>query len=580
MFEYTSERADFDASTDLSLDEEDDTVFLEITAPTEKNVEAPQAQARKARASARATTTSWVPADENDVTTDHDYLGPEHIFDDDLRQPIEYVRQFLTDDLLETFVTQSNLYSVQRNSNKPLNTSKNELEQWLGLCIYFSISKLPNVRMHWSHHLGAMKDVAADVMSRNRWESIKSNFHMVDNSTISQNQAQNNDKLFKVRPMVDHLREKFNHLPKEQELCIDEQMIPFKGNSSLKQYVPSKPHKYGYKFFVLAGKDGMTYDFMPYTGKIKPVNDSAIPDLGASSNVVLHLSQTIAPNCNHYMFFDNWFTSLPLLEHLATRKIWCCGTVRQARLSGIKIGKKDEKDFMKKGRGAFEELKSTNKSTEITYVKWCDNKIVHLVSTFAKAHPVKNVSRYERKLSQRIDIPCPDIVQKYNQAMGGVDLADCLIALYRINIRSKKYYHRIIFHMIDMVLVNSWLLYKRDALHLQLPKSEVIPLAYFKIRVAFSLMMAGKECNRKRGRPSLQDPTAATAKVSKCGRPQSLPDNSIRYDSVGHWPSVEEQRKTCKRKGCSGKTNIACSKCKVNVCLNGKQNCFVQFHTK
>ena len=408
--------------------------------------------------------------------------------------------------------------------------------------------------MHWSHHLGAMRGVA---VSRNRWESIKSNFHMVENNTVRED-----DKLFKVRPMVD-LREKFQQISKEQELCIDEQMVPFKGHSSMKQYVPGKPHKYGYKFFVLAGKNGMTYDFMPYTGKMKPVNDPTIPDLGASSNVALHLCQTIASNCNHYMFFDNWFTFLPLLRHLATRKIWCCGTVRQPCLSGIKMGKKNEKEFMKKGRGAFEELKSANEAAEITYDKWCDNKVVNLVSTFAKAHPVVNVSRYEKKLSQRIDIPCPDIVQKYNKATGGVDLADCLISLYRINIRSKKYYYRMIFHMIDMVLVNSWLLYRRDALHLQLPKSEVIPLTYFKIKIAFSLMMAGKESTRK------------------CGRhPQPLPDNSIRYDSVGHWPSVEEQRRTCKRKGCTGKTNIACSKCKANLCLNGKQNSFVQFHTK
>ena len=44
-----------------------------------------------------------------------------------------------------------------------------------------------------------------------------------------------------------------------------------------------------------------------------------------------------------------------------------------------------------------------------------------------------------------------------------VDLADCLISLYRINIRSKKYYHKLIFHMIDMEIVNSWLLYRRNA---------------------------------------------------------------------------------------------------------------------
>ena len=203
------------------------------------------------------------------------------------------------------------------------------------------------------------------------------------------------------------------------------------------------------------------------------------------------------------------------------------------------------------------------------------------MSTFAKAHPVVNVSRYDKKASQRIEIPCPNIVQQYNKSMGGVDLADCLISLYRINIRSKKYYHRLVFHMIDMILVNSWLLYKRDALHHQLPKSKVIPLAFFKIKVAFSLIMAGKQCSCKRGRPSLPDAPTLTPKPAKVGRPlQSLPDPPIRYDSVGHWPTVEEQRRMCKRRGCSGKTNIVCSKCKINLCLNGKQNCYIQFHTK
>ncbi|XP_042885490.1 piggyBac transposable element-derived protein 3-like [Penaeus japonicus] len=308
--ESYAERATFDAS--LPLSEDSDTVVLEVADTTVENEEAPQVTARRARANARASTTSWVPPDCNDVTQNYTFLGQNHVFDDDLRQPIEYVRQFLTDDLLDLFVTQSNLYSVQKNPNKPLNVDRNEIEQWLGLCIYFSISKLPNVRMHWSHHLGTMRDVTSTVMSRNRWEYIKSSFHMVDNSTESQGSRENKDRLFKVRPIVDHLREKFHQISMGQELCIDEQMVPFKGRSCLKQYVPSKPHKYGYKFFVLAGKDGMTYDFMPYTGKINPVNDPTVPDLGASSNVVLQLSQIIPSNCNYYMFFDNWFTSLPL----------------------------------------------------------------------------------------------------------------------------------------------------------------------------------------------------------------------------------------------------------------------------
>ncbi len=57
-----------------------------------------------------------------------------------------------------------------------------------------------------------------------------------------------------------------------RDLCIDETIIPFKGCSSLKQYIPKKPHKWGFKLFVLADKNGIVYDFIPYTGKIEPVN--------------------------------------------------------------------------------------------------------------------------------------------------------------------------------------------------------------------------------------------------------------------------------------------------------------------
>ena len=80
----------------------------------------------------------------------------------------------------------------------------------------------------------------------------------------------NFDRLFKVRPLLDHLQEKYNSITMPQTLCIDEQMIPFKGKSTLKQYIPSKPHKYGYKVFILCSNKGIIHDFKVYTGKIEP----------------------------------------------------------------------------------------------------------------------------------------------------------------------------------------------------------------------------------------------------------------------------------------------------------------------
>lgn len=53
----------------------------------------------------------------------------------------------------------------------------------------------------------------------------------------------------------------------EQECSIDEQMIPFKGHLSIKQYVKGKPSPWGIKAFALCGRSGLLYDFAIYQGE-------------------------------------------------------------------------------------------------------------------------------------------------------------------------------------------------------------------------------------------------------------------------------------------------------------------------
>ena len=98
------------------------------------------------------------------------------------------------------------------------------------------------------------------------------------------------------------------------------------------------------------------YDFMPYTGKIEPVSNPSVPDLKASSNAVLHLAQTIPLHRNHLLFFDNWFTSLPLLDYLASTGIWCCGTIRTPRLAGLSKEKQADKELQKNHEGPMKNL--------------------------------------------------------------------------------------------------------------------------------------------------------------------------------------------------------------------------------
>ena len=78
-----------------------------------------------------------------------------------------------------------------------------------------------------------------------------------------------------------------------------------------------------------------------------------------------------------------------------------------------------------------------------------DNRGVTLLSPYAAIEPITNIQRFDRKANCHVQIDCPSIVRTYNQFMGGVDLLNSLLALYKIPVRSKKWYHRLIFHFID-----------------------------------------------------------------------------------------------------------------------------------
>ena len=423
----------------------------------------------------------------------------EEVLFSDITNPMTYFRKFITDEILESIVSQSNLYAIQKDPNKPLGLTKRELEQWLGLLFHFSIMHLPQTRLHWSFNYPCRYNFVSDVMSRDRWERIKACLHLRDN-----NDPVNGDKLFKVRPLVDHLRNIFSSINKSQNLCVDEQMIPFKGRHHIKQYIKSKLKKWGFKIFVLAGVDGFIYDFIPYTGKILPSDLPRVPDLGPSSNIVIHLTKSIKDNCNHCLYFDNWFSSLPLVEYLSKRQIWCCGTVRPNRLQNLKMLSDDE--LKKQGRGSIDAWHTSDAGTELVCVKWFDNKSVHLLSSFLQAHPVDLVERFDKKQNKTVEVPRPNIVKQYNKCMGGVDLADMLLALYRIEVKSKKFYHRFIFHLLDICVVNSWILYRRNINAEAGKQTKYMPLIYFKMLIVEGLISTGKprSCTPKRGRPSSQ----------------------------------------------------------------------------
>jgi len=73
-------------------------------------------------------------------------------------------------------------------------------------------------------------------------------------------------------------------------------MVPYKGikAGSLRKYLPSKPHHWGFKIFVCAGVSGMVYDFLVYTSKSTfGAEQGPAKKLGLRASVVVELCKTI-----------------------------------------------------------------------------------------------------------------------------------------------------------------------------------------------------------------------------------------------------------------------------------------------
>lgn len=82
--------------------------------------------------------------------------------------------------------------------------------------------------------------------------SILRYFHLADNSLMPKPNDPDYDKLYKVRPLMKLLNSKFKELYNpSRQLSIDESMVKFKGRSSMKQYMPLKPIKRGFKVWAM-----------------------------------------------------------------------------------------------------------------------------------------------------------------------------------------------------------------------------------------------------------------------------------------------------------------------------------------
>uniref|UniRef100_A0A2C9LG34 PiggyBac transposable element-derived protein domain-containing protein n=1 Tax=Biomphalaria glabrata TaxID=6526 RepID=A0A2C9LG34_BIOGL len=164
----------------------------------------------------------------------------------EVQSPMHYFKNFLMDDMLELIVKFTNEYSVEK-SGKSIDTNKKEIEQIIGMFLRMGLAKMPGVKCYWE--TDTRYDPVAGVMSRNRFQSLLSNLHFVNNNLATNEEK--SDKLWKIRPWLKLFRNNCLKVIAHENNSIDEMMIPFKGKfSKLKQFIKGKPHPWGIKVWA------------------------------------------------------------------------------------------------------------------------------------------------------------------------------------------------------------------------------------------------------------------------------------------------------------------------------------------
>ncbi|XP_033741842.1 piggyBac transposable element-derived protein 4-like [Pecten maximus] len=216
-------------------------------------------------------------------------------------------------------------------------------------------------------------------MSKDRFQLILSNLHLVDND-----EDQGTDRLYKVRPFISMVKSSFQVYEPEEELSFDEGTCPFKGRVRVRVYNPMKPNKFGIKVYQISeARSGYCVGFDVYDGSEGCTSyvealDLDPEELSTTTKVVVGLLSSCGLlQKGHKVYMDNYNNSPELFEELELLQTYAAGTVRinrkgMPRVFGVvKNLKPGEVIFRRRGN--------------LLAVKYHDKRDVHVISTFHRA---------------------------------------------------------------------------------------------------------------------------------------------------------------------------------------------------
>ena len=478
----------------------------------------------------------------------------EHIPETEL----ECFQSFMTDEILMELVVATNAYASiklgQRRFTKNFvwygwrDVTLPELKAYLEVVLKMALIEKPDIKDYFSRKWTEYCPFFLEVFSRRRFLQIHWMLHVKSPEPTTAPITRGS----KMKNFVSYIQEKcLQNFTPRQNIAVDESTVGFKGRIAFKTYNPQKPSKWGLRVYVLSDSEsGYVSAFEPYFGKTT-TDSLSRPDMPFTSRIVLHLVCKLLAKVGgsgYHVYTDRFYTSYTLAKELLQNRVHLTGTVQKNR-----VGLPSE---IKRLRLQNLQIRAYRHPEGILTLGWQDRRLILMLSTW---HNVDTVPHHRWRQGRQEDVEKPVVICDYTSHMGAVDRSDHYCASYSFTRKTLRWWRKLLFWLIEVCMVNSFLLYKEvhqlhEARHLRYRNNVIVQLVG-EIR--------NKDPNR--GRPSTSD---AAERLNKA--PHFIAKGPRGHNKNCMVCSSKEDRKT---------TLFFCETCQRKPGLHPGE-CFKKYHTQ
>ena len=328
----------------------------------------------------------------------------------------------------------------KRLEDEEAEITEEELQGFFGLLIYFGVTKKRDVDVEeiWSPGSIHYSQIAVATMSRTRFQTISRRLTFDDIETRKE-RLRTRGKFYKMEDVFRRVvyKCKIGFEPYEQ-LCIDEQLYSFRGKCPFRQYMPSKPARYGLKYWAIVDvKTSYILQADIYLGKEAHCGRAVNIGFNVASKLAQPYFQT-----NRGITTDNFFSSVSLVDFLWEHGLTFVGTMRKNKKEIPSSFLPNKSKEVNSSQFAFDGYK-----TLVSYTPK-KNKSVILLST--EHHSKATVAAENNK---------PEIILAYNNCKGGVDTLDKLVRSYSVRRKTMRWTFNCFMYLLDIASYNAFVLH-------------------------------------------------------------------------------------------------------------------------